>query len=478
MQPEFCQAPYVHGVGGWCGCDCKCCPPCACNTMCAVFQAGADPATGSEIPCGCTYPTTSPDIFYLQTRNISNACCTSCFYDYNGHFTLHRTPGTCEWTSMEQAKCPTTNAMVPRWRLVRIPSMSCPPPGSGIWYIEMLGTPGAFIAQWGIFDQKMQADTWTTNVVVDSPPGEPLPYFAANPFNNSIGICDTSKAYISVKADCRCTATNDAPPASPSLNLYGLQTPINPLPVSAQLHRALSQSKYDENIPFGLDDISPYKMGDEVSPLSVKLIEDTYKPKYNIDIPLPVPAMPKFNRKPIVSKDGQFGYYGANACSIPCEQIKVCLTGSLCCFEFKNNEVYAVGNGTVYATISGASKGECGYYYPYLTRWGEGANAPEPWHKSPINVCDGDLIMVDLIATNEPLNPVPEGLPTFDKINPCCYPTCFVYWINPCLKSYRLQSRMGRPTIIVNPDAIRKKMENIRSQKAFKLRQIGRFKKG
>lgn len=442
--------------------------------MCAVFQAGTDPATGSEIPCGCVFPKTSPDIFYLQARNINNGCCDSCHYDYNGYFTLHRTPGKCEWTSMEQAKCPKTNAMLPRWRLVRIPSANCPPPGTGIWYIEMLGIEGAFIAQWGIFDQKMQADTWTTNVVVDAPPA--LPYFAANPFNGSIGICDVSKAYIAVKADCRCSATDNIGGANtPSLNLYGLQKPVAPLPLPESANRAIARTRYKENVPFGLDDVSPYMLGDEVSPLSVKLPADAL-PKYNIDVPLPVPAMPKFNRKPIVSQDGQFGYFGANACSIPCEQIKVCLTGDLCCFEFVNNEVYAVGNGTVYACVD-KPKGECGYFYPYLTRWGEGATSPEPWHKSPINVCDGDLIMVDLIATNEPLDPQPKGLPQFDKINRCCYPTCFVYWINPCLKTYRLQSRMGRPTIVVNPDALRKKVENIRAQKAFKLRQISRFKK-
>ena len=341
----------------------------------------------------------------------------------------------------------------------------------------MLGIEGAFIAQWGIFDQSMQADTWTTNVVADAAPGQTLPYFSANPFNNSIDVCDVSKAYIAVKADCRCVGTNDVDALSPpNLNLYGLQKPIHPLPLPETLNRALAKTRHEANVPFGLDDISPYKMGDEISPLSVKLPDNVRVPKYNIDVPLPVPAMPKFNRKPIVSSDGQFGYYGANACSVPCEQIKVCLTGNLCCFEFVNNEVYAVGNGTVYASVD-KSKGDCGHYYPYLTRWGEGAISPEPWHSSPINVCDGDLILVDLIATKEPLNPVPVGLPTFENINPCCYPTCFVYWTNPCLKTYRLTSKMGRPTIVVNPDALKKKMENIRSQKAFKLRQVRRFKK-
>lgn len=37
-----CQGPFVRGVGGWCGCDCKCCPP---EGHCAVVAIFGPPAS-------------------------------------------------------------------------------------------------------------------------------------------------------------------------------------------------------------------------------------------------------------------------------------------------------------------------------------------------------------------------------------------------------------------------------------------------
>lgn len=46
-----CQGPFCHGTGGWCGCNCKCCPPPCCNVISVYFECGS---TATETnPDGC-----------------------------------------------------------------------------------------------------------------------------------------------------------------------------------------------------------------------------------------------------------------------------------------------------------------------------------------------------------------------------------------------------------------------------------------
>ncbi len=35
-----CQPPYCHGTGGWCGCNCNCCPPPCCPIIAVYFECG------------------------------------------------------------------------------------------------------------------------------------------------------------------------------------------------------------------------------------------------------------------------------------------------------------------------------------------------------------------------------------------------------------------------------------------------------
>jgi hypothetical protein len=37
-----CQGPFCHGTGGWCGCNCKCCPPPCCPVIAVRFSCGSD----------------------------------------------------------------------------------------------------------------------------------------------------------------------------------------------------------------------------------------------------------------------------------------------------------------------------------------------------------------------------------------------------------------------------------------------------
>lgn len=50
-----CQGPYKRGSGGFCGCNCGCCPPPCCCNVAVYFDCGA-PATDS-FPAGCEFTT-------------------------------------------------------------------------------------------------------------------------------------------------------------------------------------------------------------------------------------------------------------------------------------------------------------------------------------------------------------------------------------------------------------------------------------
>jgi hypothetical protein len=48
-----CQGPFCHGTGGFCGCNCKCCPPPCCPVVAVYFDCGA--SQSSTNPGGCTF---------------------------------------------------------------------------------------------------------------------------------------------------------------------------------------------------------------------------------------------------------------------------------------------------------------------------------------------------------------------------------------------------------------------------------------
>jgi hypothetical protein len=48
-----CSGPFCHGKGGWCGCNCKCCPPPCCPVIAVFFDCGA-PQTPQN-PQGCVF---------------------------------------------------------------------------------------------------------------------------------------------------------------------------------------------------------------------------------------------------------------------------------------------------------------------------------------------------------------------------------------------------------------------------------------
>lgn len=48
-----CQGPFVNGTGGFCGCDCKCCPPPCCPIVAVYFDCGSPKS--DDNPQGCTF---------------------------------------------------------------------------------------------------------------------------------------------------------------------------------------------------------------------------------------------------------------------------------------------------------------------------------------------------------------------------------------------------------------------------------------
>lgn len=52
-----CQPPYRNGTGGFCGCNCKCCPPKCCAKISVYFRCGAPQSDAN--PSGCVFTTPS-----------------------------------------------------------------------------------------------------------------------------------------------------------------------------------------------------------------------------------------------------------------------------------------------------------------------------------------------------------------------------------------------------------------------------------
>lgn len=60
-----CSPPYCHGTGGWCGCNCQCCPPPCCPVVAVYFDCGAPQS--EQNPEGCVF---SPPAFAASWNNI------------------------------------------------------------------------------------------------------------------------------------------------------------------------------------------------------------------------------------------------------------------------------------------------------------------------------------------------------------------------------------------------------------------------
>jgi hypothetical protein len=63
-----CVPPFSRGVGGWCGCNCKCCPPPCCSVITVKFECGTpfNQWGGPDPDLGCTCATQTP----LLARNV------------------------------------------------------------------------------------------------------------------------------------------------------------------------------------------------------------------------------------------------------------------------------------------------------------------------------------------------------------------------------------------------------------------------
>jgi hypothetical protein len=113
----------------------------------------------------------------------------------------------------------------------------------------------------------------------------------------------------------------------------------------------------------------------------------------NIELEVPVPQIPDFTFKPILSEDGRFSLgSGSVPCSVPCAT--VCVTVSCggvtpcCCVEAVDSRIYAVGNGTVVAPTSITVPG-CGTGTVLING-----------QTSPVFVNDGQIIHVTIIPSD------------------------------------------------------------------------------
>lgn len=60
-----CQGPFCHGKGGFCGCNCKCCPPPCCPCIMVYFQCCPPPTLGVS-PGELSSPVTTWDNLPLE----------------------------------------------------------------------------------------------------------------------------------------------------------------------------------------------------------------------------------------------------------------------------------------------------------------------------------------------------------------------------------------------------------------------------
>ena len=88
-----CQGPFCHGTGGWCGCNCKCCPPPCCPVVSVSFQCVENP------PCEptCCDLLTEDDPATPPKRTVPSELFVRlvCDCDLGDASTLAYEPGSC-----------------------------------------------------------------------------------------------------------------------------------------------------------------------------------------------------------------------------------------------------------------------------------------------------------------------------------------------------------------------------------------------
>lgn len=67
-----CQGPFCHGTGGWCGCNCKCCPPPCCPVVSVRFQCVLNPPCTVSV---CCCPDPVPDTLHMKISLGTPAGC-------------------------------------------------------------------------------------------------------------------------------------------------------------------------------------------------------------------------------------------------------------------------------------------------------------------------------------------------------------------------------------------------------------------
>lgn len=62
-----CNGPFCHGTGGFCGCNCRCCPPPCYPVISVYFDCGATQSDTNPQGCAFSTPSISWDNLNLQT---------------------------------------------------------------------------------------------------------------------------------------------------------------------------------------------------------------------------------------------------------------------------------------------------------------------------------------------------------------------------------------------------------------------------
>lgn len=135
--------------------------------------------------------------------------------------------------------------------------------------------------------------------------------------------------------------------------------------------------------------------------------------------------------------------------SCPCEELKITLTTSYCCFILGGGaSATHVGDGSVSASVSGTS-GYCGDYSAEISVNG-GA-----WQSGPVAVADNDSVSVRLVVSGT--QDCPEGCDSCE--------CAFIRSEDPCNYSAEMFALQATPTglrLVVNREAIMRRYNTLK----------------
>ena len=176
-------------------------------------------------------------------------------------------------------------------------------------------------------------------------------------------------------------------------------------------------------------------------------------PPTGFTVPNIMPTLPKFDFKPILSKDRKFTLGNASVpCSVPCETICVevhCGGFGLpcCCLQLIGGTIIAVGNGYVTAPNTVDVPG-CGTANVLL-------NGSPP----PIFVNDGDPIVVTIEF-------IPQCCCCCEQIDIVCTPclgsftTIWKRKVDPRSGKTKINPKTGKPLIVIDRKELTKRILN------------------